>query len=128
MMCGARVELTGAGARRPRVRTLQAIALLSAYLLYKGTPATGLRLQTYLGAGIRMCQQLNLHQLGYDPSTMPPEDVSLPTGVNSLRREVPLRLFRNLLFTEYISVDKIKPSLPPALSRSSRQPPALDPR
>lgn len=103
----------------PRIRTLQAIALLSPYFLYKGSPATGLRHQTYLGAGIRMCQQLGLHQLGDDPSTMPPEDVSLPSGVNSLRREIPLRLFRNLLFSEYIQLDKIKPGLPPSQINSA---------
>lgn len=50
---------------------------------------------------------------------MPPEDVSLPSGINSLRRELPLRLMNNLNFVEYISVDKIKPSLPPALITSS---------
>jgi hypothetical protein len=50
---------------------------------------------------------------------MPPEDVSLPSGVNSLRREIPLRLFRNLLFSEYIQLDKIKPGLPPSQINSA---------
>lgn len=143
----------------PRIRTLQAIALLSPYFLYRGSPATGLRHQTCelglpvidadktlmciflvdLGVAIRMCQQLGLHQLGEhrvhlcspiavadprfsgdDPSTMPPEDVSLPSGVNSLRREIPLRLMRNILFVEYISIDKIKSGLPPSLSTPTR--------
>lgn len=49
---------------------------------------------------------------------MPPEDVALPSGINTLRREIPLRLFRNLLFVEYISIDKIKPGLPPSLISS----------
>ncbi|KAM0791451.1 hypothetical protein ACM66B_005906 [Microbotryomycetes sp. NB124-2] len=97
----------------PRVRTLQTIALFSPYFLYKGTPAIGLRHQTYLGVALRQCQQLGLHSMGHDPTVMPPEDVSLPPGINSLRREIPMRLFRNLLFVEQISLDKIKSVLPP---------------
>ncbi|KAK4054400.1 hypothetical protein OIV83_000894 [Microbotryomycetes sp. JL201] len=97
----------------PRVRTLQTIALFSPYFLYRGTPAVGLRHQTYLGVALRQCQQLGLHSMGHDPTVMPPEDVSLPPGINSLRREIPMRLFRNLLFVEQISLDKIKSVLPP---------------
>lgn len=105
--------------RSPRVRTLQTCALFAPYLLYQGNPSTGERHQTYLAAAIRICQRLGLHRLGSDPSVMPPDDPALPAGINSLRREVCLRLFRNLLFVEYISINKIKPGLPPQVIDSA---------
>lgn len=67
-----------------------------------------------LGAAIRICQQLGLHKLGHDPANMPSEDVALPPGINSLRREIPIRLFQTLLYLDYMML-KVKTSLPPHL-------------
>lgn len=43
---------------------------------------------------------------------MPPLDPSLPAGISSLRREIPIRLFYTLLFLDYMGI-RSKPSLPP---------------
>ncbi|KAM0754833.1 hypothetical protein T439DRAFT_297225 [Meredithblackwellia eburnea MCA 4105] len=99
---------------KPRIRTLQAIVLFAPFLLFAGMPSTGERHQTYLGAAIRISQQLGLHKLGSDPTTMPVEDYALPPGVNSLRREIPIRLFYTLLFLDYMAI-KVSSSLPPPL-------------
>lgn len=67
-----------------------------------------------LAAGVRIAQQMGLHKLGSDPSTMPPEDPALPPGVNTLRREIPIRLFYVLLFLEYMNI-RVRSGLSPAL-------------
>lgn len=76
--------------------------------------STGERHQTYLGAAIRIAQQLGLHQLGHDPNTMPADDPALPPGVNTTKREIPIRLFYTLLFLDYMGI-RSKPGLPPNL-------------
>lgn len=81
-------------------------------MLFDGSASTGERHQTYLGAAIRIAQQLGLHKLGHDPLTMPPLDQGLPAGISSLRREIPIRLFYTLLFLDYMGI-RSKPSLPP---------------
>lgn len=88
---------------KPRIRTLQAIALFAPYLLFAGSSLHSERFQTYLGASIRMAQQLGLHKLGHDPTVMPAfEDPALPSGVNSLRREIPIRLLHALLSVDFM--------------------------
>lgn len=64
---------------------------------------------------------LGLHKLGSDPSTMPPEDPALPTGINTMRREIPIRLFYVLLFLDFMSI-KVKSSLSPAMGAFSLLP------
>ncbi|KAK4704424.1 hypothetical protein P7C70_g1786, partial [Phenoliferia sp. Uapishka_3] len=97
---------------KPRIRTLQTICLFAPFLLFAGLPSTGERHQTYVGAAVRISQQLGLHKLGHDPNHMPAEDVALPPGINSLRREIPIRIFHTLLFLDYIAI-KVRTSLPP---------------
>ncbi|SCV71971.1 BQ2448_4665 [Microbotryum intermedium] len=103
----------------PRYRTLQTISLFSPYLLWMGNPSTGERLRTYVQAGVRMARSLGLHKLGEDPTTMPVEDPGLPSGAHTLRREMALRLLRNLLFVEWVSTNKLPPEMTPNLIDSA---------
>ncbi|KAI5479669.1 Zn(2)-C6 fungal-type transcription factor [Pseudohyphozyma bogoriensis] len=96
---------------KPRIRTLHTIALFGPFLLFAGLPAAGERYQNYLGAALRMAQQLNLHKLGKDPTIMPLEDVALPPGVNSLRREIPLRLLSTFSYMDHMAI-RVKVALP----------------
>lgn len=66
---------------------------------------------------MRIAQQLGIHKLGHDPSFMPVDDYALPPGINSLRREIPIRLLYTLLFLEFMAM-KVKTSLPPSLGGS----------
>lgn len=103
---------------RPRMRTLQTIALFAPYLMFRGTPLAYERLQTYVAAGITMAQHLGLHRLGDDPKHMPDfVDPILPDEPCTLRRELALRLFYNLLFIDYLSF-RIRSSLPPEALKS----------
>ncbi|TKA56963.1 hypothetical protein B0A53_01364 [Rhodotorula sp. CCFEE 5036] len=105
---------------KPRFRTVQAIVLFAPYYLFAGNAAAVERHQFYLSNAIRMAQQLKLHRLGSDPTTMPPysEDseahTGLPPGVSSLKREMALRLMSTLLFLDYTSI-RSKTLLPPHL-------------
>ncbi|SCZ88574.1 BZ3500_MvSof-1268-A1-R1_Chr2-1g04500 [Microbotryum saponariae] len=124
----------------PRYRTLQTISLFSPYLLWMGNPSsvldstcylpsvsltcvwsdrTGERLRTYVQAGVRMARSLGLHKLGEDPTTMPVEGPGLPSGAHTLRREMALRLLRNLLFVEWVSTNKLPPEMTPNLIDSA---------
>ncbi|BGP32255.1 hypothetical protein JCM10296v2_004036 [Rhodotorula toruloides] len=109
---------------KPRFRTLQAIVLFAPFFLFAGNRAAAERHQTYIGAALRMAQSMGLHQLGSDPSTMPllsEEDEinsGLPPGVNTLKREMALRMLTTLLFLDYTSL-RIKTSLPPHLVTSA---------
>jgi hypothetical protein len=107
---------------KPRFRTVQAIVLFAPYYLFAGNAAAVERHQFYLSNAIRMAQQLKLHRLGSDPTTMPPysEDseahTGLPPGVSSLKREMALRLMSTLLFLDYTSI-RSKTLLPPHLGK-----------
>ncbi|GAA5896136.1 hypothetical protein JCM8208_007536 [Rhodotorula glutinis] len=109
---------------RPRFRTLQAIVLFAPFFLFAGNRASAERHQTYIGAALRMAQSMGLHTLGDDPNTMPDlgdDDElysGLPPGVNSLKREMALRMLATLLFLDYTSL-RIKTSLPPHLVTSA---------
>ncbi|GAA5845422.1 hypothetical protein JCM9279_003025 [Rhodotorula babjevae] len=109
---------------KPRFRTLQAIVLFAPFFLFAGNRASAERHQTYIGAALRMAQSMGLHTLGDDPHKMP--DLAdddewysgLPPGVNSLKREMALRMLATLLFLDYTSL-RIKTSLPPHLVTSA---------
>ena len=107
---------------KPRFRTVQAIVLFAPYYLFAGNAAAVERHQFYLSNAIRMAQQLKLHRLGSDSTTMPPysEDseahTGLPPGVSSLKREMALRLMSTLLFLDYTSI-RSKTLLPPHLGK-----------
>ena len=108
---------------KPRFRTLQAIVLFAPFFLFAGNRASAERHQTYIGAALRMAQSMGLHTLGDDPHKMPEladDDElysGLPPGVNSLKREMALRMLATLLFLDYTSL-RIKTSLPPHLGAS----------
>ncbi|KPV74666.1 uncharacterized protein RHOBADRAFT_53623 [Rhodotorula graminis WP1] len=109
---------------KPRFRTLQAIVLFAPFFLFAGNRASAERHQTYIGAALRMAQSMGLHALGDDPHKMPvlaDDDElysGLPPGVNSLKREMALRMLATLLFLDYTSL-RIKTSLPPHLVTSA---------
>lgn len=73
---------------------------------------------TDIVAAIRIAQQLGIHRLGNDPTTMPMPDPALPNTVCTLRREIPIRLLHALLFMSYMSM-RVQSSLPPDLVNCS---------
>ncbi|KWU43826.1 hypothetical protein RHOSPDRAFT_34626 [Rhodotorula sp. JG-1b] len=94
-----------------RIRTIQAIAMLGPLALNSGDQGRVDILIPYVAGALRLCQQLKLDKLGKDdPSVMPPEDPALPSGINSLRREVPLRLFYALLHVDQV-IFRLRPVL-----------------
>lgn len=94
-----------------RIRTIQAIAMLGPLALNSGDQGRVDILIPYVAGALRLCQQLKLDKLGKnDPTVMPPEDPALPTGINSLRREVPLRLFYALLHVDQV-IFRLRPVL-----------------
>ncbi|GAA6051731.1 hypothetical protein JCM3770_002704 [Rhodotorula araucariae] len=109
---------------RPRFRTLQAIVLFAPFFLFAGNRASAERHQTYIGAALRMAQSMGLHKLGADPAAMPllsaEDELSsgLPPGINTLKREMALRMLSTLLFLDYTSL-RIKTGLPPHLVSSA---------
>lgn len=96
-----------------RIRTIQAIALLGPLALNSGDQGRVDILIPYVAGALRLCQQLKLDKLGKDdPTRMPPvEDPALPSGVNSLKREVALRLFYALLHLDQV-IFRLRPVLP----------------
>lgn len=94
-----------------RIRTIQAISMLGPLALNSGDQGRVDILIPYVAGALRLCQQLKLDKLGKDdPTVMPPEDPALPSGINSLRREVPLRLFYALLHVDQV-IFRLRPVL-----------------
>ena len=100
-----------------RLRSIQAVILLGPLALNSGDPGRVDVLLPYVAANVRVAQQLRLDKLGSDPASMPPEDPALPTGKNTLRREVALRLFHALLHLDQV-VFRVSPVLPLHLGAS----------
>ncbi|GAA5891712.1 hypothetical protein JCM8208_007379 [Rhodotorula glutinis] len=94
-----------------RLRSIQAVILLGPLALNSGDPGRVDVLLPYVAASVRVAQQLRLDKLGSDPATMPPEDPALPSGKNTLRREVALRLFHALLHLDQV-IFRHSPVLP----------------
>ncbi|GAA5990395.1 hypothetical protein JCM10908_007351 [Rhodotorula pacifica] len=94
-----------------RIRTIQAITMLGPLALNSGDQGRVDILIPYVAGALRLCQQLKLDKLGKsDPTVMPPEDPALPSGVCSLRREVPLRLLYALLHVDQV-IFRLRPVL-----------------
>ncbi|GAA5895676.1 hypothetical protein JCM6882_000366 [Rhodosporidiobolus microsporus] len=94
-----------------KLRTIQAVVLLAPLSLNSGNPARVDILIPYVAAAVRLCQQLRLDKLGSDPSKMPPDDPSLPLGINTLRRERAIQLFHALLHVDQVTF-RCRPVLP----------------
>ncbi|GAA6036236.1 hypothetical protein JCM8097_006850 [Rhodosporidiobolus ruineniae] len=94
-----------------KLRTIQAVVLLAPLSLNSGNPARVDILIPYVAAAVRLCQQLGLDKLGNDPAVMPPPDPALPDGINSLRREMALRIFHALLHVDQ-TIFRCRPVLP----------------
>ncbi|GAA5827814.1 hypothetical protein JCM11251_007684 [Rhodosporidiobolus azoricus] len=94
-----------------RLRTVQAVVLLAPLSLNSGNPARVDILIPYVAAAVRLCQHLKLDKLGNDPAAMPPEDPSLPSGTNTLRRERAIQLFHALLHVDQVTF-RCRPVLP----------------
>ncbi|GAA5861032.1 hypothetical protein JCM8547_008014 [Rhodosporidiobolus lusitaniae] len=90
----------------PKVRTIQTIVLFTQYLQLssasRGQPA---QLALWLAAAIRLAQVLELHRLGSNPETMPPEDPAWPPGRNSLKREMAKRLWAVLVYQDWLGAN-----------------------
>ncbi|GAA6060818.1 hypothetical protein JCM10212_000591 [Sporobolomyces blumeae] len=95
-----------------RLRTIQAVVLLGPLALNSGDPGRVDILIPYVAATMRLAQQLGLDKLGNDPTTMPAfEDAALPSGNNSLRRELALRAFHGLCHIDQTTF-RCRPVLP----------------
>lgn len=60
------------------------------------------RFASWLAQGIRTGHKLGLHLLSTDPEHMPPDDVALPPGKNSLKRETVLKLWGFMSFFDHL--------------------------
>ncbi|GAA5940469.1 hypothetical protein JCM1841_001026 [Sporobolomyces salmonicolor] len=90
----------------PRVRSIQTIILFTQYLQLssssRGQPS---QLVVWLAGAIRLAQVLNLHLLGSNPETMPPDDPAFPPGRNSLKREMAKRLWAVLVYQDWLGAN-----------------------
>ncbi|GAA5867655.1 hypothetical protein JCM8547_001332 [Rhodosporidiobolus lusitaniae] len=98
-------------AASPKLRTLQAVLLLAVIALNSGNPAQVDVLVPYVAAAIRLAQQMKLDTLGSDPTVMPPEDLALPNGSSTFRREMALKWFHGVLHVDQI-LFSVRPMLP----------------
>ncbi|GAA5958019.1 hypothetical protein JCM21900_004747 [Sporobolomyces salmonicolor] len=89
-----------------RVRSIQTIILFTQYLQLssssRGQPS---QLVVWLAGAIRLAQVLNLHLLGSNPETMPPDDPAFPPGRNSLKREMAKRLWAVLVYQDWLGAN-----------------------
>lgn len=58
-----------------------------------GAPDAGTTFFVWTSVALRLCQLMNLHNLGDDENVMPPEDPAWPSQACSLRRELAKRIF-----------------------------------
>ncbi|GAA5868804.1 hypothetical protein JCM1840_005125 [Sporobolomyces johnsonii] len=90
----------------PRIRSIQTIILFTQYLQLssssRGQPS---QLVVWLAGAIRLAQVLNLHLLGSNPETMPPDDPAFPPGRNSLKREMAKRLWAVLVYQDWLGAN-----------------------
>ncbi|GJN89113.1 hypothetical protein Rhopal_002087-T1 [Rhodotorula paludigena] len=90
----------------PRIRSIQTIVLYTQYLqLSSAARGQPTQLVIWLASGIRLAQMLNLHLLGSNPETMPPEDPAFPPGKNSLKREMAKRLWAVLVYQDWLAAN-----------------------
>ncbi|WRT67551.1 uncharacterized protein IL334_004523 [Kwoniella shivajii] len=82
---------------KARIRSIQALSLLSTYLIFNAAPSAIERLGLYCICAMRMCQELGIHLLSDDPTKMPLPDPAFPQRPSLLKREISLRLFYNCL-------------------------------
>ncbi|GAA5933487.1 hypothetical protein JCM1841_001329 [Sporobolomyces salmonicolor] len=95
-----------------RIRTVQVVALFGPLALNSGDPGRVDVLIPYVAATVRLCQQLRLDKLGSDPNRMPDlEDPALPSGTNSLRRELAIRAFQTVSHLDQM-IFRCRPTLP----------------
>ncbi|CEQ42688.1 SPOSA6832_04531, partial [Sporobolomyces salmonicolor] len=100
-----------------RIRTVQVVALFGPLALNSGDPGRVDVLIPYVAATVRLCQQLRLDKLGSDPNRMPDlEDPALPSGTNSLRRELAIRAFQTVSHLDQM-IFRCRPTLPVYLSK-----------
>ncbi|KAH8929007.1 hypothetical protein BT69DRAFT_1276671 [Atractiella rhizophila] len=83
----------------PRIRTIQVPYLQKGGGLKK--------FEVWMAAGIRIAQLLGLHDLGDDPRKMPPPDLAIPKGVNSLAREIGKLCWIGLVTYDYMQIDPV---------------------
>ncbi|BGP39812.1 hypothetical protein JCM10449v2_003763 [Rhodotorula kratochvilovae] len=89
----------------PRIRSIQTIVLYTQYLQLS-SPTRGQPSQlVWLAGAIRLAQVFNLHLLGSNPETMPPEDPAFPPGKNSLKREMAKRLWAVLVYQDWLAAN-----------------------
>ncbi|GAA5919132.1 hypothetical protein JCM6882_002396 [Rhodosporidiobolus microsporus] len=75
-------------------------------------------LDSNVATASRMCQQMCLHRLGFDPRQMPLKDKALASSVSSLRRETALRVLLSVRILE-LAMLQFSPCMPLASIRSA---------
>lgn len=74
-----------------RLRTVQAIGLINAHLLWQPVPDSTVRFEKYSVCAVRICQELQLHTMVDDPSMTPQLDRVTSRLPQSLQRQLALR-------------------------------------
>ncbi|GAA5837244.1 hypothetical protein JCM11251_004944 [Rhodosporidiobolus azoricus] len=77
----------------PRIRTVQAVILMTQYIQIASSSGQQGRILGWVASAIRVAQRMGLHRLGQDREKMPPDDPALPPGKNAVKRETALRLW-----------------------------------
>ncbi|GAA5914952.1 hypothetical protein JCM8208_000782 [Rhodotorula glutinis] len=91
--------------KAPRIRSIQTIVLYTQYLQLSSAARGQPSQLVWLAGAIRLAQVLNLHLLGSNPETMPPEDPAFPPGKNSLKREMAKRLWAVLVYQDWLAAN-----------------------
>ncbi|GAA6003522.1 hypothetical protein JCM10207_000373 [Rhodosporidiobolus poonsookiae] len=103
---------------QPKVWSMQTLCIVGAYCSYSGEAALRWRAHHYVAIASRMCQQLGLNRLGFDPRRMPLDDEALPPDVSTLRREVALRVVHSVRILE-LAMLQFSPCMPSAAIHSA---------
>ncbi|KAK4056803.1 hypothetical protein OIO90_002052 [Microbotryomycetes sp. JL221] len=96
---------------KPRVRTIQAVLLMSQYVQTSSQPGEASRLFMWIAGGVRVAHALGLHQLGDDPEIMPLDDSAWPPGKNARKRQAAIRLFSSLRLLELSTAQRFRAAL-----------------
>ncbi|ORY25049.1 hypothetical protein BCR39DRAFT_545139 [Naematelia encephala] len=75
-----------------RLRTLQALSLINAHLMWEAAPHSTGRLERYNVVAVRICQALQLDSIPDDPKQLPDGDPAMRMVSAALQRQMALRL------------------------------------
>ena len=83
---------------RPQFRVLQTLCLYGPFIWFTANRNEGL---VWLAGAVRVAQLLGIHRMGDKQEDMPPwNDLAFPTGPSSIKRQLCVRVWHNLMFLD----------------------------